>query len=87
VKKLASMVLPLEGGGDLLPSAVMVIVFSDAAMLIYGDFAEDGFFKVDMGRARCFAFSQYPALRELRQKDGTIHLAKFWALIPMERWL
>ena len=82
--QLASMVLPLEGGS---PSSVMVIVFKDAVMLIYGDCSDEGFFKVDKGHCRRFTFQQYPALRGLRQADGSIHLAKFAALIPMGEWL
>jgi hypothetical protein len=84
---LAHMVLLLEGGGTKLPSAVMIVVFKDAVMLIYGDVLEDGYFKVDIGRGGRFAFKDYPALRGIAQKDGTIHLGKFAALIPMGRWL
>jgi hypothetical protein len=79
-------VLPLEGGGPTLPTAVMIVVFKDAVVLIYG-WNEGDYFKVDIGRVSRFAFKDYPALRGIAQKDGTIHVGKFAALIPMERWL
>jgi hypothetical protein len=81
---LLSMVLPLEGGS---PSAVMVIAFDDAIMLIYGDVGDEDFLKVDKGNARLFRYEKYPALREVVQADGTLHLYKLAAFVKTEKRL
>lgn len=81
---LPSMVLPLAGGS---PSSVMVIVFDDAAMLIYGDVDEDGFLKVDKGNYRRFSFERYPYLNGLAEKNGRINLIKLAVFVNMEKRL
>jgi hypothetical protein len=73
------MVLPLEGGS---PSSVLVIVFDDAVMLIYGE-ADEEYLTVAKGNFERFGFDKNPALREIVNEDGTLHLFKLAAIAPI----
>ena len=81
---LNTMVLPLEGGS---PSSVMVVVFSDAVMLLYGDKSEDDFLKIDKGNMQRFTFDRHPYMREIINADGAFNLIKLLAFVNMEKRL
>jgi hypothetical protein len=83
----ASIVLPLEGGS---PSHMMVIVFEDGLMLLFGEMTNDSgepFFKVEKGSREFYSFANHPQLKKCLQADGSLQLLPLTTLIPFGRRL
>ncbi len=80
---LAQLVLPLPGG---TPSALLLMVFEDGLMLLYGDMGADDFFQLKKGHSDFFSFKHHPRLKAV-YVDGNFHLAILTEFVVLERRL